>query len=168
MNEFELDRTFENMDLEETFASAKQSLKKFKEKVDELKGFDKDDLFIYEYFAELRNKIDINREVIRLAISEHYLKLIDEVEAIEARCMSKSTYVNKSIDEEVKKLDETFKKFDLDKLELDNWKNIRSESNHQVIKSNEMIQKFKNACSWTNLMYCLAKLFIHLFYRSKL
>jgi len=79
---------------------------KFKEKINEFKNMHSDQI-IYDYFFKLRNDIDIDREKIKLLIDEHYLKLIDEVNEIEATCVKESvenlTKFSKLIEEEVKK-----------------------------------------------------------------
>ena len=92
--------------------------------------------------------------MVKLKIDEHYLKLISEVDEIEAKCRKKeSNDTKKSIDQEVKKLDEKFQSFRKDQLKIDfeNWKNIRNGSNFQVKKLNEMIERFKNDL----LMVCI-------------
>ena len=146
MNEFKLERTFKNLDLGEIFASAKESLKKFKENIYELKGFNKEDMYTYEYFSNLRNEIDIDREVVKLKVDQHYLKLIEEVNAIEAKCKEESSDTKKSTDQEVKQLEEKLQSFRRDQLKLDfkKWENIQKESNFEAKKLDEMIEKFKN------------------------
>jgi hypothetical protein len=147
MNKFKLEN-YKNINLGDCFDSAKDSLKNFKEKIEELEAFNKEGRFIYEYFAKLRNQIDIEREVVKLKIDQHYLNLIGEVDDIEFKCLSESTDTKRSIDEKVKKLDEKFEgyRIDLDQLKLDfnNWKNIKYGSNFQVKKLNKMIDEFKN------------------------
>ncbi len=147
MNKFILEN-YKNINLGDCFDSTKDSLKNFKKKIEELKSFNKEGLFIYEYFAKLRNQIDIEREVVKLKIDKHYLNLIGEVNDIESKCLTESTDTNKSIDEKVKELDEKFEGYgiELDQLKLDfnNWKNIKNGSNFQVKKLNKMIDGFKN------------------------
>ncbi len=130
---FKLETTFKDLDLGKNFTAAKKSLISLKEKIEELKGFNKDGLFIHEYFSKLRNEIDIEREVVKLKIDEHYLKLIAEVDEIEDKCMSVTTDTNKLIVVEVKTFEEVLENFqiDFDKLEIDfyNWENIRKGSN---------------------------------------
>ena len=73
------------------FAKAKTSLNNFKQQIEKLKQLNTDNnLYIYEYFLELRNKIDIEREVSKELIDRHYLGLIEEVDKIEAECKWKS------------------------------------------------------------------------------
>jgi len=113
-----------------------------------LKSFNKDGLFIHDYFSQLRNEIDIEREVVKLKVDEHYLNLIDEVNEIEGKCMSKSTDSNKSIEDEVKTYEGKLVKFriEFDKLEIDvdNWEYIRKGSNYQLKELKEKIRRFKN------------------------
>ncbi len=146
--EFKLETRFKDIDLGESFASAKESLKNFKKKLDELKAFNIDDLYIHEYFNDFRNDIDIDRERVKLKIDTHYLKLIEKVDAIEAKCKEESAGTNKAIDEQVTQLDEKFQSFrsEMDQLKLDfkKWENIHKESKIEVNQVNKMIEKFKN------------------------
>jgi len=137
MDSFKLETTFKGINLGKHFVAAKDALMNFKEKIEELKSFNKDGLFIHEYFSELRNEIDIEREVVKLKIDEHYLKLIDEVNVVEDKCMGKSTDLNRSVEDDIKTFEEKLESFrvELDKLEIDvdNWENVREGSNDQII-----------------------------------
>jgi len=148
MCEFELNKVFKNLDLGIDFYNAKESLKDFGQKINELKTFNNDNIFIHEYFSTLRNEIDIDREKIKLLIDEHYLKLIGQIDDIEAKCNEKSGDTNQLIDEQVNKLDETMQSFcgEMNKLKIDfeNWENIRVGSNSRVKIVNGLIEKFKN------------------------
>jgi len=148
MDSFKLETTFKGINLGKHFAAAKDALMNFKEKIEELKIFNKDGLFIHEYFSELCNEIDVEREVVKLKIDEHYLKLIDEVNVVEDKCMSKSTDLNRSVEDNVKTFEEKLESFrvELDKLEIDvdNWENVKEGSNDQIIDLNEKFLKFKN------------------------
>jgi hypothetical protein len=148
MDSYKLETTFKDLNLGKHFAAAKEALKNFKEKIEEMKSFNKDGQFIDEYFSQLRNEIDIEREVVKLKIDEHYLKLIDEVNDIEHKCKSEYTDPKKSIDEETEKSEEKLGIFliDFDKLEIDvdNWKNVEGRSNYQIKELNDKILKFKN------------------------
>jgi len=73
------------------------------------------------------------------------LKLIDEVNEIEEKCMSKSTDLKKSIEDEAEKFEGKLESFrvEFDKLEIDfdKWESVREGSNYQF---KEKILKFKN------------------------
>jgi len=148
MNSFKLETAFKDLNLGKHFSAAKESLKNFKEKIEELKSFNKDGVYIHEYFSQLRNEIDIEREVVKLKIDEHYLKLIDEVNDIKEKCMSKSADSNKFIEDEVKTYEEKLESFrvEFDKLEIDfdKWESVREKSNYQSKELNEKILKFKD------------------------
>ena len=148
MNSFKLETTFKGVNLGKHFAAAKEALKNFKDKIEELKGFNKDDQFIHEYFCKLRNQIDIEREVVKLKIDEHYLNLIDEVNDIEEKCMSKSADLNRIIENEVEKFTGNLESFrvEFDKLEIDfdKWESVRVGSNCKLKDLNEKILKFEN------------------------
>ena len=72
------------IDLGECFLDCKTSLINFKDILNELKMLEKDpENYIHEYFSELRNKIDLEREVAKELVDKHYLKIIDEVNKFE-------------------------------------------------------------------------------------
>jgi len=148
MNSFKLETAFKDINLGKHFTAAKGALVNFKEKIEELKSFNKDGVYIHEYFSQIRNEIDIEREVVKLKIDEHYLNLIDEVNDIKEKCISKSTDSNKSIEDEVKTFEEKLTNFRVvfDKLEIDfdKWESVREGSNHQLKELNEKILKFKD------------------------
>jgi len=148
MNFFKLETTFKVVNLGKHFAAAKRALKNFKGKIEEFKGFNKDGQFIHEYFSQLRNEIDIEREVVKLKIDEHYLKLIDEVNDLEEKCVSKSADSNNLIEDEAEKFEGKLENFrvEFDKLEIDfdKWESVRVGSNYQLNELNEKILKFKN------------------------
>jgi len=148
MNSFKLETAFKDLNLGKHFTSAKESLKNFKEKIQEFKSLNKDGLFINDYFSQLRNEIDIEREVVKLKIDEHYLKLIDEVNDIKNKFMDTSTDSNKLIEDEVEKFEGKLESFrvEFDKLEIDfdKWESVREGSNHQLKELNEKIIKFKD------------------------
>ncbi len=119
-----------------------------KEKIEELKIFNKDGLFIHEYFSELCNEIDVEREVVKLKIDDHYLKLIDEVNDLEEKCVSKSADSNNLIEDEAEKFEGKLENFrvEFDKLEIDfdKWESVREGSKYQLKDLNEKILKFEN------------------------
>jgi len=149
LDSFKLETTYKDLNLGKHFAAAKRALKNFTKKIEELKGFNKDGLFIHEYFSQLRNEIDIEREVVKLKIDEHYLKLIDEVNDIEKKCMSESTDLNKSIEDEVTTFEEKLDSFrvEFDKLEInfDKWESVRERSNYQLKELIIIIIKLRQA-----------------------
>ncbi len=72
MNEFQLETAFKDLNLGQNFSAAKNSLRNFKEKIDEFKSLKSDDLFLQEYFARLRNEIDTEREAVQLRTECYY------------------------------------------------------------------------------------------------
>ena len=75
-----------------------------------------------------------------------YLKMIEEIDKIEAECKKKSE--NLKGDYDLKSFETYFErlKSELDKLEISiaNWDNIAVEANQQVIKLDELIKRLKN------------------------
>lgn len=152
MDEFQLEK-FVDIDLGEDFKAAKKSLNSLKKSIEQLKSLKKDPKnMIYEYFSDLRNKINIDRETIKYKIDEHYLGLIDEVKLIEDDHIFKNNYVlvenNKVfvsvIDRAEIQLAEFKKELDIPKIDFGKWENIQFESNHQIAQIKHKITDFEN------------------------
>ena len=124
MDSFKFETNFKDLNLGKHFAAAKGALKNLKKKIEEFRGFNKDGLFIHDYFSQLRNEIDIEREMVKLKIEKHYLNLIAEVNDLEDISMSVSTDPNKSIEDEIKAFEKKLESFriEFEKLEIDNEK----------------------------------------------
>jgi hypothetical protein len=148
MNEFQLETAFKDLNLGQNFSAAKNSLRNFKEKIDEFKSLKSDDLFLQEYFARLRNEIDTEREAVQLRTEHYYSRLIDEANQLEAECREQSDDKKNSADNVAKQFEEKFKRFrdDLDqmRIDFDSWEKIRKDSNYQIKKLNDSIQSFKS------------------------
>ena len=147
MDETILERACSGVNLGENFAKSKISLNNFKKKIKDLKLLNSDKcLYIHECLLNLRNEIDIDREWNKAVIDKHYLKMIEEIDKIEAECKKKSE--NLKGDYDLKSFETDFErlKSELDKLEINiaNWDNIAVEANQQVIKLDELIKRLKN------------------------
>ena len=83
--------------IEEAFHSLNESFKDYK--------YIDPDVYIYDYFAEIRNKVDLHKEELVKEINERSEKIIKELTEKEQKCKSDAAKITK-ID------------LDLDKLEL--------------------------------------------------
>lgn len=147
MEEFQLEKL--NIDLGEEFKEVKKSLESLNKSIEQLKSFTNDPKnMIFEYFSEIRNKIDIDRETIKGKIDNHYLGLIDELKIIEADQIKTEL---KNIDDfvnEVNKaeihLAEFKKELDVPKFDTKKWSDIRFESNNQIAGIKRKINDLEN------------------------
>ena len=78
---------FEKNISSETSCNALKSLGFAKELVNYFESVEKDPTsFIYEYFANVKNEVDLTRETLKLRIDEFYNKLITEIETYQKEC----------------------------------------------------------------------------------
>lgn len=140
-----------NIDMGVSFNECNSSLNKFKEKINELKMLERDpENYIYEYFSNLRNEIDIDRERFKALIDIHYLNLIDEVNNFEEECRKKNKdYKNEKIIEEIAYYEDGFKEFKKDLSVL--FKNgvkkcdeVKAESEDKIIRLNQTLRVIQN------------------------
>ena len=137
MEETLLEKNYKGLDLGDHFTKSKASLINFKEKIEGLKLLKNDcNNFIYEYFLNLRNEIDLDREEAKELIDKHYLGLISEVDKIEAKCKGNSGNLKGDYGLEVFETDFERLKAELNKLEINtvNWDKIVVDSNKQNSK----------------------------------
>ena len=132
------------IDLGDSFFDGKTSLINFKKKINELKALEKDpENYIHEYFSELRNQIDLDREVCKELVDKHYLEIIDKVNKCEEDCKSKIKDYNAYLifEDKLKKLKEYL---DVLKINVKKWNEVRAESNNNIIKLNNKISNLQN------------------------
>ena len=89
-----------------------------------LKALKKDpEYFISNYFAKVKNDVDLRRELLIQDINNYSDQMIDRIEKTKKECMELSTQIEdistllESYDVELKKLKESFNTLDADKLE---------------------------------------------------
>ena len=134
------------IDLGDSFFECKTSIINFKEKINELKMLEKDpENYIHEYFSELRNQIDLEREV----SNNYYLNIIDELNKCEEVCKEKrKDYKNEDIIQNVGIFEEKFTEFkeylDVLKIDVKKWNEVRAETNNNIIKLNNKICDLRN------------------------
>ena len=129
------------------FTQSNESLINLKGKIEDLKLLKNDSHnYIYEYLLKLRNVFDIDREEARELIDTHYLRLIEEVENIEAECKMNS--LNLKGDYGLEAIEASFDKIraELDKLEINkaNCDKIVFNSHLQVNNLGAMKKSLEN------------------------
>ena len=142
MEQFKLEKM--DIDLGDEFNEAKASLNSFKKSYIRLKSYKISEKC--EYFSELRNKIDLDREITKNNVDKHYLGLIDEVNKIEIDCKKneiKEIEYHNVIEHEETKLSKL--KEDLDALKIDTkmWSDLQIESDNDVKLVKRIIRDFE-------------------------
>lgn len=135
MEQFQLEKL--NIDLGNEFEEAKKSIASFNVEIEKLRAHTNDPYYvIWEYFTDLRNKVDIDREIKKSKIDEHYLGLIDELNNIEVKCKNNELEDREHYTKIIEKAEKKLTKFqtDLDALKNDikKWIDIQKESNQQI------------------------------------
>jgi len=69
--------------------------------IEELKNLSRN-CYAFDYFLEVKRNVLLEREKIKLAVDDHYLAIYDEIEQLQAQCMTIDTeIIRKSIDNTV-------------------------------------------------------------------
>jgi primosomal protein N'' len=82
-----LEKQLQELNLGDIHKSAVASLKSLKESVQNFESFgDNAEDYIYEYFAKLRNQVDLQREAMIQKVNDSSDKLLCEIAALETKC----------------------------------------------------------------------------------
>ncbi len=127
----------------------KESCKLLEEILERAKKISNDPLhFIHEYFSQLKNKIDLTKEQYIQLIEENHEKIINEVIVKEKECKLKAnTYLKFSIliQEIETKLQNWNELLKIPDFSKDNeWKKIRFDSQKEINKIQNEIQKYED------------------------
>ena len=129
-------KAIKKVSVSKKFSKCSTSLSYFEKKIEELKILANDPYsFINEEFFNLRNDIDIERELSKELIDKHFLSLIDQLNGIEAECKEKMSRPKDFIETEVEKYQLKLKHLKNESLNLD----IRHETDDQILKLKEVI-----------------------------
>ena len=126
---FCVNKTIEKMI--ENFYQSDPLRKKIKESFDKLNESFRDyecidpDVYIYDYFAEIRNKVDLHKEELVKEINERSEKIIKELTEKEQKCKSDAA--------KIVKID-----LDLDKLEL--FKQVTRRADLNLAELNKLLE----------------------------
>ena len=142
MEKTELEKKYPYIDFGEEFNNSKQQLNAFKEATTRLKSSvsDSDD-FVSEYFINLRNEIDLERELSMQQIDDHYELLIKQIKFIEKQCKSDQKFEKmiSKFDKDLKRLTD---EINIPKFDMLKWKDIKSESMSKVSDINLIIENY--------------------------
>lgn len=142
----ELERNNPSIDFGVDYKNSKEEFFAFSNATYQLKSIvDDPDYYISEYFLNLRTEADLERELSKKKIDDHYDDIIEDLTQLEKKCKSKKT---------VEKYEEMIKQFEKDlkimkdglnipKIDLTKWSNIESVSMSKTLKVNSTIEQLK-------------------------
>ena len=105
------------------------------------------DLYIHEYFNEIKNKIDLHKEAQMMILEKSHDKLISQIERIASECKSrdKNAFPHKVIDNSKSKLEKWLHNLSIPNFDLElEWKEIKLSAEQETIKIAEIYDKYKD------------------------
>ena len=146
MEKTALEKKYPSIDFGEEFDKTKKKLCAFNEKLSKFKLTVNDpDNFISEHFLELRNQIDLERELSKEKIDDHFDKLIKQLDEIEKDNKSKNSDENH--EETIKQFESDFKKLkdeiNIPKIDYSKWNEIKAESKDKIREINLLLENYK-------------------------
>lgn len=136
-----------HIDLGEEFLKAKMGLLDFEKATNNLKAIDNDpDNFIYNYFAELKTKIELERENTKDKIDDHFDLLIKEIHELENQC--KQMKIVQQHEEVIEKfqsdLNRLNEEINIPKVNEAKWARIKFEASEKISETNLIIENYQN------------------------
>jgi chromosome segregation ATPase len=102
--------------LNPVFDECKERLLKARSNLSRIETLQKEpENFIYEYFEEIKRKVDLRRECLKLKIDSYYNDMIKSIEGTKVNCMRLSKEVNRlttDLEKSKKQLTELLERFD--------------------------------------------------------
>ena len=83
-----LKKRFDCIDLDKDHLKAFEKCDMFADVLNEFKKLEKPDLILFETINELKNRVDLRREELKLEIDQEAMKLIDRLDEYESKCKS--------------------------------------------------------------------------------
>ena len=117
--------------------------------VNEIESIDKDPVnYIYEYFEDIKRKVDLRREDLKERIDKYSDETIESINIAQSNCQKLAKDVSKlskDFDDSKMKLDEQIKQFDTFKISEQKFQEIKENVTDLKNKFNEMLTEFKSS-----------------------
>ena len=123
--------------IKDTFDNLNESIKKYQDI--------ESDVYIYNYFYEIRNKVDLHREELKKEIDDKSEEIIQQLKVKEEKCKSNAQKIIKiNLNELKNDTLQTFKqKFKVPIIDLDELNNFLSKMNQNIQDIKYYIKKYK-------------------------
>ena len=147
MEKTALENKYPSIDFGEEFEKTKKKLYAFDQELSKFKSTLNDpNYYKSEYFLELRLQIDLERELSKEKIDDHFDELIKQLDEIEKDNKSKKSDENH--EETIKQFESYLKKLkdeiNIPKIDYSKWNKIMSESIDKIGELNLLLENYKN------------------------
>jgi hypothetical protein len=142
-----LELEFHNIKLSPIFDECKQLIKETKESAAKIEAMANDsESFIYEYFTDLKNKVDLRREELKLKIDENSDQLVQSIEESQSKCTQLSRenkLIKETFDESNKKLNKLIEEFNIFEFNDKKFEGLKKEADALRINFDKMTADYK-------------------------
>jgi hypothetical protein len=123
---------FHNIKLSPIFDECKNLIKETKESAAKTEAIaDDPESFIYEYFSDLKNKVDLRREELKLKIDDISDQLVQSIEDTQLKCtqLSKENkLIKETFDVSNNQLSKLIKEFDIFKFDVKRFEELKKKA----------------------------------------
>ena len=124
-----LEIQFNTLKLTPIFDECKTVINKARDRVAEIETLEKNsEGYIYEYFEDIKRKVDIRREDLKIKIDKYSDEVIQSIESIQLNYIKISKQANQistGIDQSKKELDDYVKRFDTFEIDENKFESIK-------------------------------------------
>lgn len=142
----ELEINNPSIDFGEDYENTKEEFFAFNRATDKLKSMvDDPDNYIKEYFYEIRNWVDLERELSKKKIDDHFNTIIEDLAKQEKECISKKTIQKheKVIEQFENDLKRMHDDLNVPKFDLTKWNEIKFESIRKKLDVNSVSENYR-------------------------
>ena len=137
------------LELTPVYDECKKVIGEAQKDVAQIESIDKDpENYIYEYFEDIKRKVDLRREYLKERIDKYSDETIESINIAQSNCQKLAKDVSKlskDFDDSKMKLDEQIKQFDTFKISEQKFQEIKENVTDLKNKFNEMLTEFKSS-----------------------
>ena len=138
---------FHNFKLSPIFDECKQLIKETKESAAKIEAIANDpENFIYEYFSDLKNKVDLRREELKLKIDEYSNQVVQSIEETQlkfTKLSKENNLIKETFDESNSQLNKLIEEFDIFEFNDKRFEELKKKADALRINFDNMAANFK-------------------------
>ena len=143
-----IESNIDSFNIGKKFQAAIDACLAMKRLIERFENLEEDsDLYIHDYFNEIKNKIDLHKEAQMIILEKSHDKLISQIDRIASECKSrdKNAFPRKVIDTSKCKLDKWLHYLSIPNFDLESeWKEIKLSAEQETIKIAEIYDKYRD------------------------
>jgi len=137
------------LDYTPVYDECKKVIEVAQKDVSEIESIEKDpDNYIYEYFEDIKRKIDLRREDLKESIDKYSDETIESINNAQSNCQKLAKEVNKlckDFKDSKKKLNKLIRKFETFKISKQKFEDLKTKVAYLKSKLNDMLTEFKSS-----------------------